>query len=340
MAIRIAVALFLCVFGLTARAANPSFADFGPNQNTNWVGSAGGMPILDTFRVRTKDWCMVTNLDASGNRVQIRQWLIFQRLYQTNVVTCTVTNTVTSTNGIAFGGTNQWGFGVASGLVTNKVLYADEDGLELGSGRLIALDHNTCNLVTRRGEVYVQCEISKWGTTNFPENGVSLFRGYFAGNQHLSWTMGESSHNEDMLSGQGLIRTITGTDPAAGAELTETVPVNVRWKLKNINWTFVTDATVSTRTCRLIIDDGTSTIFNRFCKVNQTAGQTEAYQALPMGYDITAAEGTSSNQLFIILPGEEIILMQGARMRTITTNLQAGDNYAAPIITVEQWIEE
>ena len=47
--------------------------------------------------------------------------------------------------------------------------------------------------------------------------------------------------------GEGYIRTVTGTDPAAGAEVSETVPTNAFWRLRMFSAVLVADANAANR---------------------------------------------------------------------------------------------
>lgn len=54
---------------------------------------------------------------------------------------------------------------------------------------------------------------------------------------------------------------IVGANPAAGAEVSETVPAGETWCLLGVRVTLVTSATVATRQPILTLDDGTNIFF-------------------------------------------------------------------------------
>lgn len=136
------------------------------------------------------------------------------------------------------------------------------------------------------------------------------------------------------LAGPGAVRSISGTDPAAGAEISETVPTGARWRLISITAQFVTDATVANRFPSIVVDDGTSQL-QRIAVPAAVAASTTA----PIVAGSAGFSGSVSGFNVLPLVGDPLVLMAGYRIRTITTALQAGDNYGPPQLHVEEWIE-
>ena len=134
--------------------------------------------------------------------------------------------------------------------------------------------------------------------------------------------------------GPGTIQSITGTNPAAGSEITETVPANTIWKLTAAKATFVTDATAANRLPRFIIDDGTNIFVESGSTFAQTASTTLRYLCGEYGLAGTLVSG---NQ-FVAVPFPAGVIMSGGyRFITTTGAIQAGDNYTAPQLSVEAW---
>lgn len=133
---------------------------------------------------------------------------------------------------------------------------------------------------------------------------------------------------------KGSISYLTGTDPAAGAEISETVPAGVRWKLKGVRFTMVTSATVANRFVNFIVDNGTTNIFDVFYPTAHTASLTAVYYAFPLGVTQTGLLGPASNRIYYNIPAD-MELLPGYRIRTTTTGLDAGDNFGAPTLYVE-----
>jgi hypothetical protein len=137
---------------------------------------------------------------------------------------------------------------------------------------------------------------------------------------------------KEISDGPGVIRTIAGTFPAVGSELQETVPSGRRWTLLALQITLLTSATVANRFPGFQLDDGSSPYF--YCQTNvaQPAGQNFTYQISPGGpFYNNAAFG-------FILPFPNLLpLKVGYHIRTVTQNLQAGDQYSQPHYQVLEW---
>lgn len=120
----------------------------------------------------------------------------------------------------------------------------------------------------------------------------------------------------------------TGTNPAAGAEVSVTVPAGEVWEVQSVQFALQTDATVANRRVNIRVDDGASIFATAVANVDQAASATVTYIAGVGGIDYTAVR---DGKLSIGLP-TPLLLGPGWRIRTTTTNLQAGDDYAAPVI--------
>ena len=131
----------------------------------------------------------------------------------------------------------------------------------------------------------------------------------------------------------GRLRSITGTDPAAGAEISEIVPARTRWRLISIYLSLTTDTTVINRRIRLIIENPTNSLFQIYLSTLQTASATWYYSFSK----ISTPETRVFSRIYIPIP--TFILPTLSNIRTVTDNLQAGDNYGTPQILVEEWID-
>lgn len=136
------------------------------------------------------------------------------------------------------------------------------------------------------------------------------------------------------IAGLGAIRSVAGTDPAANTEVSEVVPTGARWRLRSLDVALVTDANVANREVTLTIDDGTNIVAEVVTGVLQTATLTRRYSFTQHVQAKAAAAATIINA-----PAPDLILLAGWRIRTVTTAIQATDNYGAPRLCVEEWIE-
>jgi hypothetical protein len=181
-----------------------------------------------------------------------------------------------------------------------------------------------------RGHVFAFLEIVR-GTGSSAQPLGTLLQGYLTSGARLPWP---GAAIESSVNGPGRLRSITGTDPAAGVEISETVPAGVRWRLHAFRLTFVTSAVVANRIPTLFIDDGSIRVFGA-ASAAQPASQTLQYYWASYGAKDTA---TSQAALQLVLP-TPLILGPGYRIQTATTLLDVGDNYGAPQYLVEEWIE-
>lgn len=159
---------------------------------------------------------------------------------------------------------------------------------------------------------------------------MRLFAGYLTFFDFLGWPPGNF---ESTSAGAGNIRSITGTLPAAGAEISETVPNLARWRLKSFNFSITTSATVANRNPRLVIDDGVNQLTLQDVGISIAASTTQQLHWVP-------GHANPSNQDNVLTAGlgPETILGPGYRIRTNTLLLQVGDQYTAPQYEVEEWI--
>lgn len=136
------------------------------------------------------------------------------------------------------------------------------------------------------------------------------------------------------LEGPGALRSITGTDPAVDTEISETVPTDARWRVHSIQLRLVTDANAASRVVVVTFDDGTTVYARTPSNGTQVASTGINYYLGEHGNqgNRSPADG--------MLPIGRIFMSAGDRIRTLTTNLQAGDNFTAPQLRVEEWIED
>lgn len=157
-----------------------------------------------------------------------------------------------------------------------------------------------------------------------------LCSGYPAGYQVLSWPLGVNTNSLDTV---GNIRSIVGTTPGAGAEISETVPVGAQWFLLAIEFGLTASATVATRVPQVIFDDGTNIFAQVVSPVNVTASSS-------IGLAFAIGLNTGSNVLGVAnnsIPNN-LKLMPSWRIRTNTGSLQAADQYSSPKYVVEEWL--
>jgi hypothetical protein len=197
----------------------------------------------------------------------------------------------------------------------------------LTEGFLLSATATMLPLFNTRGDGFVIVELVRAGT---PVVSVSLvlISGFITGRQALTYPTSPVTSPFDQ---RGLIRSVLGTNPGAGVEITETVPAGVMWRLSSIAFRLVTDATAGNRQVILRLDDGSST----FADIPAPAVQIAL---LDVGYTFGDGLTSFASAFDQIAPTPRGVLLQaGWRIRTLTTNLQAGDNFGAPEFNIEEW---
>lgn len=207
---------------------------------------------------------------------------------------------------------------------------ATEKTVFFGAGFLLSCVANLTGSEANRGQCYVRAQVQR--STGTPAVKLhNVLGGYVTDDYSPSFPYGQI---EGSLDGPGYLRLVTGTDPAAGAEISETVPTGSVRRLLSLVATLTCDATAATRQAILVFDDGTN-----------------IHTRMPQGMTLTASQSaifcwhlgsatTSSAAAFSNCPlADRIRLDAFSRFRTMVTNIQAGDNWGAPQFLVEEWIQ-
>src|SRR5215471_1246247 len=120
-----------------------------------------------------------------------------------------------------------------------------------------------------------------------------------------------------------------GTNPAAGSEISETVPAGASWGLLAVSISLVQGLTQTPQPV-LTIDDGTDIVFQSVgASAAQAVSTTCRYNWAP-GLATSAVLGSGANCVaFAPLPAG-LVLGAGWRVRTSTLGIGANSDYAAP----------
>lgn len=117
---------------------------------------------------------------------------------------------------------------------------------------------------------------------------------------------------------------VSNAAPVAGADWTYTVPAGQSLSVETLQFSLVTGVTVANRTVMVIIDDGANELWRWVSPVVQAATTTVEYVGAQSSVEYGAVRnGVEAFEL------PSIVLGPGYRVRTITTNIQATDQYSA-----------
>jgi len=180
------------------------------------------------------------------------------------------------------------------------------------------------------GQTFAKMSLVR-GLTSVAEDLYTLAADNVTAQQTCAWP---GSGVQGSLDGAGALRSVTGTDPAAGAECSDTVPTGARWQLHAWNVQLVTSAVVANRAATIVIDDGANVLYQAGDGVVQTASTTIRH---------VFGEGVgfwgNPNGVFLGTLPQKLQLLAGWRIRTITQAIDVGDNYGPPQLLVEEWME-
>jgi len=202
---------------------------------------------------------------------------------------------------------------------------------QIGEGWLISVQTGIEAGAPRRGQTFVQLEIRRGRAGGKDHLTLCSNYIYLSGRETL-WPDGKY---DSSISGAGILRTILGTNPTPGNDITESCPTNARWRLYYIWFSLTTSSVTGNRHVILLLDDGANDLVKLYAGDVQAAGITRNYCVAHFGVDRTAVGDT----IQINLP-REVFLFQGWRFRTYIDGRDAGDDLSAPRFIVEEWIED
>jgi len=158
---------------------------------------------------------------------------------------------------------------------------------------------------------------------------IQLVAAYIGEGVIASWPQGRLRTPRD---GRGWLHVVAGTQPAAGAECIEIMPAVSHREIRGVHLRLQTSAAVANRQIVVQFDDTVNAFFTVTSTYLQVAGQLVHYYVAGNGL-------LSANVLGNVnLPmPERVPLEAGWALRTVTANIQAGDQYFAPAYLVEEW---
>lgn len=200
---------------------------------------------------------------------------------------------------------------------------------QIGEGWLLGLALISLN-ATAGTFVHAQLVIVRVPASVANNNVYQLiWEGYVPSQAAASWP---GTPAKDPTDGMGVLRSVTGSTPAAGADISESVPGNRRWQLIAFRATLNTSAAVASRVPQFTLDDGANIFFSMGPNTTEPASQAFKFVFAP-GMQLT----TDQNQNLSIPAPNVTLLKGGFRIRTITANIQAADQWTAPQYLIQEW---
>jgi hypothetical protein len=177
------------------------------------------------------------------------------------------------------------------------------------------------------GSVWVNVVIERGLGSGDLTQGLNLLQGYPSLTDTLSWPQAPPVKSIDA---RALANVVAVGNPAAGNDYSIIVPAGVNWLVRSIRMQFVTGAGVANRFVTLRVDDGLGNIFA------DISGGT--VQAASLTFLYTFANGlpvSANNNVFTNGLPTEMRLPGGFRIRTVTTAIQAADQFSGCALELE-----
>ncbi|MCR4323009.1 MAG: hypothetical protein NUV61_02890 [Candidatus Azambacteria bacterium] len=165
-------------------------------------------------------------------------------------------------------------------------------------------------------------------------NGSQLFQlatGLVYREKSLSYP---AVNQENTIPNRGDFTRRYSANPAAGAEVVFTVPSGRVWNPKMLYLKLVTSATVANRRVHVVISSQGQNEFHTFCDIDQTASTTREYSVANM---VGVPDREDGGWILIPLPAN-LWLTADESIETLTTNIQAGDNFDVATLHCEEFI--
>lgn len=200
-----------------------------------------------------------------------------------------------------------------------------------GSGWLLGLAVRVTAGAPLDGQTYAVVEIGSGNGNTFQALDV-LCADSITAAKRLGWP---GSPLRGPLESPGTLRMISGTTPAAGADVFETVPTGARWELLYFKANLATSAVAANRQPSLTFDDGTN-FYATFPAHTVLAASSNRNFYWSAGMDVkSAASATGHVQGIGAMP----FLLAGHRISTGTISIDAGDQWSSVRYVVRERIE-
>lgn len=160
----------------------------------------------------------------------------------------------------------------------------------------------------------------------------TLISDYLEDGHSLAWPGGLMRAS---VEGPGSLVSQSTADPAAGAEISFSVPADRRMRIRTLRFQLVTAIAVANRQVHIVLDDSANVFYDHPALAVQVASTTVTYVAAPGVQALTTTDGVQ----VIPLP-QDTMMFVSWRLRTVTTGIQAADDFGPAEIVTEDWQEE
>ncbi len=205
-----------------------------------------------------------------------------------------------------------------------------EISIPLLDGWLLSFQVNAQDAAFAYGTMYLEAFLS-FGTGTSTQRYRTLFTGYLDPRTALAWPI---VYRVVPGEGPGDIRADLSPIPAAGAEINNVLQDNGKYYFRTTTFTLTTDATAANRRVSLqILEDSGGIVAQIPVQVAQTASLTWRYT-----FAIGVPTILDTVGLTMALPLPDMFMNDDYEINTVTTNLQAGDQFSRSIGNLEFWV--
>lgn len=205
------------------------------------------------------------------------------------------------------------------------------ENYKLGGGALLNLVIFASTGSPRIGQTYASARIIR-GLSSVTVLLGALLGGYVTAAQPLAYP---GSPVESSISGGGYLRSFYGSDPAPGAQVSETVPTGARWEVISFSADLATDGTVATRRPHVLFDDSFFTFMRSANPGTSPASNNQRFfWGQGLSHETTISVAAPQAGLLT-----NVSLLAGHRVTTSIDAAGANDNWSAPLLVVKEWLE-
>lgn len=172
-----------------------------------------------------------------------------------------------------------------------------------------------------------------WASVSLDIDGIEaipLCSGYVYQEKGISFP---NTSQQPAIPGRGMITQVLGSNPAAGAEASISVPQGEIWLVHAVRVQLVTDANAANRRPHFVFTGPGGAIYDTANDVDIAANSTVNLSAAVYG---SLRGGSQDNDLFYPMAHNTWIGPEGT-ITTETVNIQVGDNYGIPRALVEKY---
>lgn len=184
--------------------------------------------------------------------------------------------------------------------------------------RLISVSLWTGSIDAPYGKIFARIALKQTDVTDNSRTTV-LTSGYLTGGNTINWP---TSEPKSSLDGLGSAINSALTQPAAGAEIDTDFGIEQYTDVLNGKFVLTTSAAVANRTVKLRILVESDLLYEFTARSVQAAGVARNYWLWP-GPNMPTDAGTE-----IYLPIPPNVSGPGVNIKTVTTNIQAGDQFS------------